>query len=84
MKYRLIYTNRALRDIRKLEAGVKNPIGKALEKFATDPPGHEEKLTNAELGTYRFRIGSYRAVFDLIGIDIVVLRVGHRSQIYRR
>jgi mRNA interferase RelE/StbE len=84
LKYRLIYTNRALRDIRKLEAGVKDRIGKALEKFATDPLGQAEKLTNAELGTYRFRIGPYRAVFDLIGNDIVVLRIGHRSQIYRK
>ncbi len=84
MNYRIIYTNRALRDIGRLDAGVKDRIGKALEKFAEDPLGHSEKLTNAELGTYRFRIGPYRAVFDLVGNDIVVLRVGHRSRIYRK
>lgn len=38
------------------------------------------------LGGYRFRIGDYRVIFDLEGEDedIVVLRVGHRSLIYRR
>ncbi|MBW2067248.1 MAG: type II toxin-antitoxin system RelE/ParE family toxin, partial [Deltaproteobacteria bacterium] len=29
------------------------------------------------LGTYRFRIGDYRVIFDIEGKDIVVLRVGH-------
>jgi mRNA interferase RelE/StbE len=55
LKYRLIYTNRALKDIKKLEGDIKGRIGKALEKFATDPLEYAEKLTNTELGTYRFR-----------------------------
>jgi mRNA interferase RelE/StbE len=36
------------------------------------------------LGAYRFRIGDYRVVFDLEGDEIVILRVGHRRDIYRR
>ncbi|MBN2862947.1 MAG: type II toxin-antitoxin system RelE/ParE family toxin [Bacteroidales bacterium] len=30
-----------------------------------------------------FRIGDYRVIFDLVGEDIVVLRVGYRKEIYR-
>lgn len=36
------------------------------------------------LGSYRFRIGDYRVVFDLEGDQIVILRVGHRREIYKR
>jgi len=36
------------------------------------------------LGTYRFRIGDYRVIFDIEGKDIVALRVGHRRDIYRK
>ncbi|TKB76764.1 MAG: hypothetical protein E8D45_05755 [Nitrospira sp.] len=29
-------------------------------------------------------MGDYRVVFDLVGEEIVVLRVGHRREIYKR
>jgi mRNA interferase RelE/StbE len=83
MIYRLVYTQRAIKDIQKLEQHVKTRIGKALLRFEEDPLGHAKRLTNANLGTYRFRVGDYRVVFDLEGDEIVVLRVGHRRDIYK-
>jgi len=41
------------------------------------------KLTNPKIGTYRFKIGDYRVVFDLDDKTIVVLRIGHRKSIYK-
>ncbi|HEC97176.1 MAG TPA: hypothetical protein ENI58_03340 [Nitrospirae bacterium] len=29
-------------------------------------------------------MGDYRVIFDIEGTDIVVLRAGHRKEIYRR
>ena len=84
MSYRLVYTHRALKDIQKLEPQVKTRLGKALLRSEADPLGHAKPLTNAEFGTYRFRVGDYRVIFDISGEDIVVLRVGHRRHIYRR
>lgn len=83
MSYRLVYTQRASKDIQKLEPKVKSRIGKALLRFEFDPLCFAKKLTNASLGTYRFRVGDYRIIFDLEGDEIVVLRVGHRSDIYK-
>jgi len=65
LKYRLVYTRRAIKDIQRLEP-------------------YAIRLTESKLGTYRFRIGDYRAIFDLEGNEIVVLRVGHRRDIYKR
>ena len=45
---------------------------------------YASKLTDPSLGTYRFRIGDYRVIFDIEGEEIVVLRVGHRKDIYRK
>lgn len=83
MTYRLVYTARAARDIRKLDASTKDRIGEALRRFEEDPLAHARPLIHSELGQYRFRIGNYRVIFDLVGQEIVVLRVGHRSAIYR-
>jgi mRNA interferase RelE/StbE len=59
-------------------------LGRMLLLYAEDPLNHAERLTESELGSYRFRVGDYRVIFDLEGDEIVVLRVGHRREIYRR
>lgn len=84
MSYNLVYTRRAGKDIQKLDPVIKRQIGKALLKLQDNPLEHSEKLTNLEIGTYRFRTGDYRIVFDIEGKDIVILRVGHRKEIYKR
>ena len=84
MSYRLVYTQRAVRDIDRLDAGVKKRIGTTLLRFKENPIRYAERLTDPELGGYRFRIGDYRVIFDIEGNDIVVLRAGHRKEIYKR
>ena len=84
MKYGLVYTLRAVKDIKRLDPSVRQRIGKTLLRYEEDPLGYAEKLVDSKLGTYRFRIGEYRVIFDIEGDDIVVLRVGHRREIYRR
>ena len=84
MKYRLVYTRRAERDIRSLEPSTKERIGKSLLRYAEEPLKFAEKLSDPILGEYRFRIGDYRVIFDIEGNEIVVLRVGHRREIYKR
>ena len=84
MRYKLVYTFRAIEDIEKLEPGIKRRIGKTLLRYREDPFRYARKLIDPQLGSYRFRIGDYRVVFDIEGDEIVVLRVGHRRDIYRR
>ena len=78
MTYRLISTRRAVRDIERLDPKTKDRIGKTLMRYEKDPVRHAERLTQSDLGSYRFRIGDYE------GQEIVVLRVGHRREIYKR
>ena len=84
MKFRLVYTQRAIKDIEKLDLATRKRIDKALMRYEEDPLAHAEKLTDPRLGTYRFRIGSCRVILDIEGSDLVILRVGHRREIYRR
>lgn len=83
MRYRLIYTERAVKDIKKLDLVSKKRLGDTLNRYKQDPLGRAKKLTDPQLGTYRFRVGDFRVIFDLDGRDIVILRVGHRKSIYR-
>jgi mRNA interferase RelE/StbE len=82
--YSLVYTNRAIKDLKRIDEKIKQRIGNTLLRYSKDPLKYAEKLTDPRLGTYRFRIGEYRIIFDLESTDLVVLRIGHRKDIYRR
>jgi mRNA interferase RelE/StbE len=82
--YSLVYTSRAIKDLKQVDQRTKKRIGSALLRYSEDPLKFAEKLTDPRLGTYRFRVGDYRVIFDLETTDIVVLRIGHRKDIYRR
>lgn len=84
MIYQLVYTHRAEKDIKKFDKKLKKRIGKTLLRYKEDPLNYAEILSDSVLGSYRFRIGDYRVIFDIEGHDIVILRIGHRRDIYRR
>ena len=84
MSYNLVYTSRAGKDIKKLDPSIKRQLSKAILKLQDNPLEHSDKLTDPKMGTYRFRIGDYRFIFDIEGKDVVVLRIGHRKEIYKR
>ena len=84
MAYELVYTKRAVKDIRRLDHKVKERLKKVLEKFKEAPFEESvKKLSHPELGTYRLRIGDYRVIFDVDGDNLIILRLGHRKDIYR-
>jgi mRNA interferase RelE/StbE len=82
--FNLLYTQRASRDVGNLERHIRLRIAKNLLRFQEDPLKYAEKISDSKLGSYRFRIGDYRVIFDIEGQDVVILRIGHRREIYRR
>ena len=81
--YTLLYTQSAVKDIRKLDIVAKKRIKKKLEEYSADPLLYAKKLVHSAIGSYRWRVGNYRIVFDIDQIHIVILRIGHRREIYR-
>ncbi len=83
MPYSLTYTKISIKDIKKLDNVAQKRLKKKLELLATSPLHYSKKLIHSDLGTYRYRVGDYRIIFDLHNSDIVILRVGHRREIYK-
>ena len=61
----------------------KKNLAKALERLRENPRRLSKKLTLKKLGSYRYRVGNYRVIFDIEGKRVIVHRVGHRKDIYR-
>jgi len=81
--YTLVYTKRAVVDIGELDTLSRKRLGKKVMELCKDQAGKSRKLVNTKIGGYRHRIGDYRVVFDLAGSKVVILKVGHRREIYR-
>lgn len=83
MKYKLLYTKVAIKDIKKLDKVAKKKIRLKIENYSLSPTKFSKKLINSKIGTFRWRAGNYRIVFDMTKDSIVILRVGHRREIYK-
>lgn len=84
MNFEILITRRAEDDLKKLDLVVKKRIKKQLEGLVKDPKSQSKKLRNSKVGNYRLRIGNYRVVFDIDKDKIVILRIGHRREIYKK
>lgn len=78
------FTSKSLKQLKKIDKQTQRLLlGKIdfyckQEMFLTS-----EHLTDKKIGSYRFRIGDYRIIFDIDGKMITILSIGHRRDIYR-
>lgn len=79
------FTSKARKEIKKLSPEIAERIIKKLDYFVStaNPLSYADHLTNYEIGNYRFRIGDYRVIFDIYEDKIVILKLGHRREIYK-
>ena len=81
--YRILLTKRAVKDLGKLNEDVKFRIKEKFNLLLNDPTGISKKLSSPLIGTYRLRVGDYRVIFDIDDDKVVILRIGHRKDIYK-
>ncbi len=81
--FRVVLTQRALRDLKNIDKDNQERIATRLKEYSNEPLKYARKLANPKIGTYRFRIGDYRVIFDIDNNTIVILRIGHRKDIYK-
>jgi mRNA interferase RelE/StbE len=88
MIYQLQYTDRALKDLKKLDTETARRIIRALHMIREDPYHHIKKLKGArpEHPVYTYRIGLYyRAILSIHDTVLIihVLEIEDRKQSYR-
>ena len=85
MTYRISYVASAAKALRKLDRQTARRILQAIEKLADDPRPPGCITLQGGDGELRIRVGEYRVVYDIEDDELIVLvlRVGHRREIYR-
>ncbi len=85
--YRLEYTQRALKELKKLDPSISRVVFAWLKKNidgCSDPRAHGKALSANRAGQWRYRIGDYRAICRIEDdrVVVIVFTVGHRSVVY--
>ncbi|MBT9169658.1 MAG: hypothetical protein DDT19_03021 [Syntrophomonadaceae bacterium] len=82
---RIIFTRLAFRQFQKLERSAQKRINEKLRFYLSQPNPLKfaEPIRDPQFGGWKFRIGDYRVLFDIEGDKIIVLKIGHRKDIYK-
>jgi mRNA interferase RelE/StbE len=82
--YNIVYKKSVQRDLKKLpkeETGrILHDIEHELARNADTYPA----LKGQFAGLRKYRIGNYRVIYAIVGDDVLVLRIAHRKEVYKR
>lgn len=87
MSFRIVFSEKALKQLKKLDRSTASLIAGWLRKNiegCSNPRQHGKGLTADRSGQWRYRVGSYRIIVDINDekVLVLVLEIGHRKNIY--
>ena len=85
MPYHLFYHPGISRDVSLLPANIKNRIRRAIEeRLAVDPLRFGDPLKRSLQGYRKLRVGDYRVIYRIEQENVVILKIGHRKEVYKK
>ncbi|MGH9317812.1 MAG: type II toxin-antitoxin system RelE family toxin [Thermoanaerobaculia bacterium] len=71
-------------DLRKLGASAAQRVLKKIERSLSSEGRTGQPLSGDFSGLYRLRVGDYRVIYARTDEGYLVLRIGHRREVYRK
>lgn len=66
-----------------MDVGVRKRIQSSIEeRLAENPAEFGKPLRYSAKGLWSLRVGDWRVVYQILGEKILVLRIGHRKEVY--
>ncbi len=83
MAYNVVYKKSVHRDLKKLSKREAKRILDLIEMELIRKPESNAMLKGQFAGLRKYRIGDYRVIYALLGLDILILRIGDRKDVYK-
>jgi mRNA interferase RelE/StbE len=84
LAYNIVYKKSVQRDLKKLSKAearrVLNQVEEELSKNADTYP----VLKGQFAGLRKYRVGDYRVIYAILGDEVLVLRIGHSKEVYKK
>ncbi|MBU4313152.1 MAG: type II toxin-antitoxin system RelE/ParE family toxin [Candidatus Omnitrophica bacterium] len=86
MSYNLFYHPEIKKEsLPSIPVNMKERIKRAIEeRLLTGPERYGEPLKRGLQGYRKLRAGDYRVVYKVSRENIIILKIGHRKEVYRK
>jgi len=84
LAYKIVYKKSVQHDLKKLS---KTDASRILDQIERELPQNADShpvLKGQFAGLRKYRVGDYRVVYAILEDEIVVLRIGHRKDVYKK
>ena len=83
MGYKVTYKSSVMHDLKKLSKAEARRVLNKIEKELSKNPRSNPLLKGRFAGLRRLRTGDYRVIYIILEQDVLILRVGHRKDVYK-
>lgn len=84
MGYKVTLKKSVLRDLKKINKAEANRILAKIEADLADKADSYPVLTGKFAGLRKYRSGDYRVIYTIVEKNVIVLRIRHRREAYRK
>ena len=84
MAYNILYKKSVQRDLKKFSKAEASRIVDQIEKELSEKADTYPVLKGQFAGLRKYRVGDYRVVYAILGDDVLILRIGHRREVYKK
>jgi mRNA interferase RelE/StbE len=84
LAYNIVYKKSIQRDLKKVPKAEADRILNQIEQELSKNADAYPMLKGRFAGLRKYRIGDYRVIYAIIRDDCLVLRIGHRKEVYKR
>ncbi|MHB1813097.1 MAG: type II toxin-antitoxin system RelE family toxin [Thermoplasmataceae archaeon] len=84
MEFKIVWSVKAAKQMEGLDRSIAKRIYEKVDQLHHSPERYVEKLVRYPY--YRLRVGDFRLILDIQTqiLSVLILKVGHRSNIYER
>ena len=85
MGYEVFYHPEIEKDLHRIPQNIKETIKRAIEERLLNDPAVVSQPLRRDLKGYRkLRVGDYRVIHKIHGNSILILKIGHRKEVYNK
>jgi len=84
LAYNIVYKKSVQRDLKKLSKAEAHRILNQVEEELSKNADTHPVLKGQFAGLRKYRVGEYRVIYAILGHDVLILRIGHRKDVYKK
>jgi mRNA interferase RelE/StbE len=84
LAYNIHYKKSVNRDLKKLSKAEARHILDQIEEELSKKADTYPVLKGQFAGLRKYRVGDYRVIYAILENDVLILRIGHRREVYKK